>query len=206
MAFTTIAGLTLSELDANGQIDYTGTFPNAKAVKSNLDLLQAARYGSLSGVLSGGVCTAAALVVTVPADTVIMVGGVVWENASAETKGVPDDDVSFVWFKSDGELDYTDAITTQPTGFEGSKSCLLCQATAASGVITLDNSVQHRARTADHTNRYIGENAGVFAPILDTLPADSVFVIPAGSQYNVIGDFYNYATLVNYGTLRIMGE
>ena len=115
----------------------------------------------LSGVLSGGVCTETALNVEVPANTIFVAGAVVWKNAAMETCGVPDDDTSYVWGCADGQLRYSDAIGTQPPGFTGSLSCLLCEAVAASGVLTINNAVQWKARTADHTNHFTQEGGGV---------------------------------------------
>lgn len=210
MAFLTIGGFspTNSSENSNG-IPNFGTAPYQSPTGDNwqdafLDTLQESRYQHLAGVLSGGVCTVSGLVVTVPASTVYVAGGMVWTNASGETQSATDDATTYVWGCADGQLRIT-STTTPPTGFESGKSCILTKAVAVSGTATLDNSVQHRARTADHTNRIIGENAGVFAPILDTVPATFRGVIPSGSQYNLYNTFTNAGTIVCAGKLRIEG-
>lgn len=213
MAFTTLQGFTPTQTaeTANGVPNWgdsaTGfqTPSGADWQNAFVDGFASSNRQHLSGVLSGGVCTAALLVVTVPANTYYVAGGVVWFNASAETTSVTDGATNYVWGCSDGLL-RTTTTTTPPTDFEDGKACILTMAVSTGGVATLDNSLQERARSADYTNRVIGENSGVFAPVLATLPSGGVFVIPSESQYNVIGNWYNYGTLVNNGTLRIMGE
>lgn len=166
MAFTTIQGFTPTQTseNANGVPNF-GTSPYESPTGENwqdafLDTLQAGAYQNLAGVLSGGVCTVALLSVTIPANTVYVAGGMVWTNLTTETKAVTDDATTYVWGRADGQLDIT-ATTTPPSGFEGGKSCLLTKAVAVAGVATLDNTVQHKARTLDHTNRTVNENAAL---------------------------------------------
>jgi hypothetical protein len=209
MAFITIKEFTTSQTDADGLLPFGDagyTTLNATQLRNTLkDIMQAFRYGNLAGVLSGGVCTASGLVVTVPANTFFVAGGMVWFNESNHTESFADAASTWLWGCSDGLLRQT-TTSAQDPDFLGDASCLITFGVAASSVVTLDNGLQQRARTADHTNRVIGENAGVFAPQLMTLPANQVFVIPENCAYNVTGDFYIYGTLVNYGTLRVTGE
>ena len=207
MAFLTIGGFspTNSSENSNG-IPNFGTSPYQSPTGDNwqdafLDTLQESRYQHLSGVLSGGVCTVSGLVVTVPASTVFVAGGMVWTNASGETQSVTDDATSYVWACADGQLRIT-STTTPPTGFDSGKSCILTRAVAVSGTATIDNGVQHRAETADHTNRMIG---GAFAVTPTNLPSGGYYVVNGNSQYVVFGDWYNYATFVTFGTTYLIG-
>lgn len=206
MAFATIAGNTVAGTNANGLYAFTAnsTLSAATLLAEFLDMLQSARYETLAGVLSGGVCTVSNLTVTVPANTIFVAGGMVWTNSGAETKAVTDDATTYVWARCDGELDITSS-TTPPTGFENGKACILTRAVAVSGTATIDNDYQQRARTADHTNRVIGENAKVFAPVMDTIPSGFVGVIPSGSQYNIFGTLTNAGKITCSGKIRIEG-
>jgi hypothetical protein len=209
MAFRTVAGFnplggSAPAANANGLFPMSGPVSGANWDKTHLDLTQAARQQSLSGVLSGGVCTAALLVVTIPANTYYIAGGIVWYNTGAETASVSDAATTYLWGCSDGVIRPT-STTTPPTDFTAATACIITKAVAVSGVATVDNSVQQRARTADHANRVVSENAGVFAPNLDTIPATFRGVIPAGSQYPVYDKFTNAGTIVISGKLRVEG-
>jgi hypothetical protein len=208
MAFETINEFTQAQTDEDGLIPFGQpgfTTLNAEVFRNTLkDISQAFQYQSLCGVLSGGVCTAALLVVTVPAGTYYVAGGMVWHNESAETATVADAATNYVWGCCDGELRVTTTLT-QDIDFSGNRSCLLTKSVASGGVAVLDNSVQQRARTADHTNRIVGENALVFAPVLDSVPATFRGTIPLGSQYAVFDKFANAGTLVINGKLRVEG-
>jgi hypothetical protein len=209
MAFRTVAGFnplggSAPAANANGLYPISGVVTGANWDKVHRDLVEGARQQSLSGVISGGVCTAALLVVTIPANTYYIAGGIVWYNTGAETAGVSDDTTTYLWGCSDGVIRPT-ATTTPPTDFTASTACIITKAVAVSGVATVDNSVQQRARTADSTNRVIGENAGVFAPVLDTIPSTFRGVIESGSQYNLFGSFTNSGSIVCRGKLRVEG-
>jgi hypothetical protein len=162
MAFNTISGNVPGggpgQTDDLGVYKYSAQSPltAASLIASFRDALQALRYQTLPGVLAGGVCTVAGLVVTVPTNTIYAAGSAIWTNSGAETKTVTDDVVNYIWGRSDGLLDIT-TTTTPPPVFEGGNACIIVKATAVTGVVTLDHSVQHRARTADHTNRFVKE-------------------------------------------------
>lgn len=212
MAFKTVQGFTPTQTsdNANGVPNWGSadagfdTLSGDTLQDSFLDTLQGPRLQLLPGVLSGGVCTVAGLVATVPAGTIFVAGGMPWTNLTGESASFPDDATSYLWGKANGELEVT-ASLTPPTGFENGKACLLCGGTAVSGTLTLDLSLQQRARTADHTNRIIGENAAVFAPVLDTIPAGFSGVIPAGSQYRLFGKLTLSGKIVLGGKLRVEG-
>lgn len=208
MAFTTLKGFTHSQTDADGLIPFgePGYTTMDKTIFRNTlkELLQGGMYQGLAGVLAGGVCTAATNVVTIPANTYYIAGGVGWFNASAHTESVADGTL-YLWGCSDGEI-HTSSDTTPPTGFTTRTACIITKAVTTGGVAVLDNSVQQRARTADGTNRIIGENAKVFAPVLDTIPAGFVGVVPSGSQYVVHGKLtLSGGKLTLLGKLRLQG-
>lgn len=199
MGFTTLGGFTTAQADANGIIPF-GTSPYQVPtgndwINSFLDTQQVARYESLCGVLEGGVCTVAALIVTVPTGTIYVAGGMVWKTTSSETKQVTDGSGSpattYLWGCCDGEL-RTTSDTTPPPGFEGNKSCVITKTSALNGVATLDNSVQQKAQYASHTARFVSpSNLGLFATP-KRVPTGGVAVIPDGSYLEVraaISDF-----------------
>jgi hypothetical protein len=162
--FLTTSGYSNGQTDENSNgipnwgntSDGFGTMSGANLQNAFFDAYQEARLQNLPGVLSGGVCTESGLVVTVPAGTVYVAGGQVWSTASGETVGVADDATTYIWGQRDGLLAIT-ATTSPPPGFEDGGACLLVKAVAAAGVVTLDLSVQHRARTPDYTERTIRE-------------------------------------------------
>lgn len=207
MAFTTIKGYTATQTDADGLIPFgeAGYTTLDKTIFRNTlkELTQAGQYQSLAGVLSGGVCTAAANVATIPANTTYIAGGIVWFNAAAHTESLADGTL-YLWGCSDGEI-RTTSDTTPPVGFTSKTACIITRAVTTASVSVLDNSYQQRARTADGTNRIVSENALVFAPLMDSVPSAFAGVIPAGSQYPVWDKFTNSGKIVLQGKLRIQG-
>lgn len=168
MGFTTLQGFTAAQTDDTGNgVPNWGdaasgfqTIKGANLQNSFLDTLHEARLQHLPGVVSGVVCTVAGLVVTVPANTIFIAGGMAWTNTSGENASVADNATSYLWGKSNGELEVM-TTTDIPIDFEDGRACLIVKAVAASGVVTLDHSVQQRARTADFANRIIRESAEI---------------------------------------------
>lgn len=209
MAFTTIKGYDPTQADADGLLPFGEagyTTLNKTQFRNTLkELLQGRQYQNLAGVLAGGVCTASDNNVTIPANTYYIAGGIVWYNTGAEVKSGLAEGTNYIWGCSDGEIRETSS-TTPPTDFTTKTACILTKGVTASGVTTLDNSFQQRARTVDGTNRIVGENAKVFAPVLDTIPAGFVGVVPSGSQYVVHGKLtLSGGKLTLQGKLRLQG-
>lgn len=164
MAIVAAGGnLTAASAGANGTKSITGAPTTADFDNNFAAVQEPALYGLLPGVLAGGVCTAAALVVTVPVGTRYFARGV-WEVVTAaNTINVPDAATTYVWGTSAGTLATSAAAGTAPAGFTRQTACLLTKAVAAAGAATVDNSVQHKARTVDATARIVTEGGTVLS-------------------------------------------
>lgn len=166
------------------------------------DEQEAARLGLLSGLLAGGVCTASALNVTVPVDTVYFARSVWQVVTSAAVIGVPDNATTYLWGCSDGQIRQT-STTTPPTSFDNTTACIIIKATAVSGVITLDFSVAQWARQAWGAARVTTENNPSFAPVMDTVPLGATVIIPVGSQQQLFGSLQVSGSLIVRGRLKV---
>ena len=148
--FLTESGLSATETDTRGLIAW-GTAPydtldSTPFNQMERDLLSAGGAGMVPGVLSGGVCTASGLTVSIPAGTSILVKQV-WTATGTTAINVTASATSYIWLCGDGELRATASITIFPTGFDVTSAALLCKATAGASAVTIDNTVQHKARS-----------------------------------------------------------
>lgn len=210
MAFKTINGFDptggTNPVGTPGTKDFaSGPLSSADLKNSFRDTLNAGIYQLAAGVLVGGVCTVSGLVVTVPSGTVYFAQQT-WQGTSDTTISVPDNSTSYVWGCSDGVLRLTSS-TTPPLGFVRAQCALLVKATAVSGVVTLDLTVQDDARYVDNTNRVVYEyNAQIgmgWQSEMDTIPTGVSVVIPAGYQQTLFDSLTVYGTLTIYGRLRV---
>lgn len=206
MGFQTVNGLTTSQTDAQGLITWgTAPYDVIQSTPFNAtfrDLQEAGHYQLLPGVIEGGVCTAAGLTVSVPANTVAFARQV-WIASGTTSVNVADNQTSYVWLCADGEVRATSALATFPTSFDGRSACLLCQATAVSGVVTIDLSVQQKARTAYGDARRVCEgNAGSF-PLMDVVPSGVTMWLPPESQTMLFDRLQVSGTVNVGGRLRV---
>lgn len=207
MGFTSLGGWAADDtVNASGIRNYA-----AQTVLNDTDLLGSFKdaqgvsvYEMLPGVLIGGVCTASALTVTIPAGTVFLARSI-WIASGAVTKVVNDNTTSYLWARADGELEVTASPLTLPTGYDNRSCCLLCKVVSSGGVATVDNSVQQMGRYADPTNRFYSENVGGIQPAADAVPLGAKVQIPSGTQYRLMGPFTNSGTLILQGRLCIDG-
>src|SRR5688500_8254714 len=132
MPIETINGSAASHLmmGDSGLLEVTGPLSAADLLANFEDTQAPALYGFLPGVLSGGVCTAATLTVTVPTGTLVYCRSV-WFFNSAATKVVSDAATSYVWLCSDGELRTSASATVAPVGYTMQTACLLTKAVAS---------------------------------------------------------------------------
>ena len=158
MAFATMAGNAPSSVAHSGLIEATSGLPySAAALNSALEDLQTpAKWGLLAGVLVTGVITGSGLNVAFPAGFTYFAGQV-WKCGATTTINVPDTSVSYIWGCSDGQLRTSASAATVPAGFDSRSACLLCKATAAGGVATVDVTVQQKARSADSAARKVAD-------------------------------------------------
>ena len=201
MSWTTLAGSAVADVAAAGLVELTTGEPLvADDMNFDLrDLLHIAKRALLSGVIVPGVITAASLVVTFPSGFAFFAGQI-WKAGASTTKTVTDNATAYLWGCSDGVVRSTASAAILPTSFDAHSACLLVKVTAASGVMTLDTTVQQMARTADETGRLVSENNLTFAPVADTIPATGNVVVPANSQIQV------FETLTVSGVLTVAGK
>lgn len=157
MAFTTEGG-TGSGLFDYGDAGILEVAADEVLFASDLhaihESLQAApAYSHLAGVMEGGVCGAVGLNVIIPAGTRYFAWQE-WYTADSYSQAVPDDDVTYIWGCSDGQVRTTDS-TTPPASFDARTAALITKATAAAGVVTIDNTVQQKARFANSSTRQV---------------------------------------------------
>ena len=205
MAFKTLSGQADTLLAAPSGINewVSGDTPTAAEFNNNLaDAYGYPYYSVLAGVMSGGVCTFATLVVTVPTST-IYYARQLFVSDSGTNITVPDAATTYVWGCSDGELRITSS-TTPPASFDTRTACILCSVAASGGVITsIDLAVQQRCRYADPANRVQGENAGLWAPIPDSIPSGLTLDIPTDHQITVWDELLVTGTVYVSGKLRL---
>lgn len=148
MPIETTSGNTADNTGAAGLVEWSAgvTVPTAAlftALQTDLDA--PASEIALPGVLATVTTTASGLSVVVPVGARWLARRV-WEVKTATaTLSVPDGAVSYVWACADGALRST-VGTTPPTGFTARDAFILVKATAAAGALTLDHTVQERAR------------------------------------------------------------
>lgn len=202
MGFTTLGGYAAdSTVDANGIKAFAAQtiLPASDLTDSYLDTQGVAVYGLLPGIIAGGVCTAASLTLTIPSGTVFL-ARTIWVANASVTVALNDNTTVYIWACSDGEMRTTASAFTLPTGYDARSCCLMCKVTTASGVATVDITVQQKARASDPTGRMVSENNPCIAPVADTIPSTATAVIPTGSQLQV------FDTLTINGVLTINGK
>jgi len=193
---TTAANAGTSGLKEFGSGDAIGATDLLRDMKDPQDALV---YRTAPGVLYGGVCTCAALTVTIPTGTLVFCRSV-WHANGAMTQVVTDDATTYVWLCSDGETRIT-ANTTPPTSYDTRSACILCRVVAASGTGVVDLSVQERARYS--TGRFVGGGPGAFASIPDVIPDSGYGVVADERQLRIMDDLTVYGDLVVHGKLRV---
>ncbi len=198
MAFKTLSSLTNAQVGANGQKSFAGVLTADDLNHAFNDDQAAPMEGLLAGVLFGGACTASALNVTIPANTIYF-ARTVWINDADLVVGVSDGTTTYLWGCSDGQIRSTSS-TTPPSSFDTRSACILAVAIAVAGVVTLDRTGQQMGRYADGAAHLVSENAPVVAPVADTIPAGASASVPAGSQLQVM------ETLTIAGVLTIGGK
>lgn len=119
------------------------------------DIQESSSFSLLAGVLEGGAATASGLSVTIPSGTIYF-ARMVWKFTDNTTFVVPDNATTYLWGCSDGVVRQTSS-PTPPQGFTTRTACILTKANASSGVASVDNSVQQKARYSDPDIRLIQE-------------------------------------------------
>lgn len=201
MGWKTISGTIAANAGASGLIEWSaGDGLAASDINANhADGQTPVMYGMPTGVLSGGICTADALVVTVPIGTHYLARNV-WYSDGNATVSVPDEATTYIWGCADGEL-RTTANTTPPTGYDERTACILCRVVATSGVATVDLSVQQRARrTIGHQ---VFEGSGAWAPTPDVIASGGVAHVPDGHQISLMDSLTVYGDLTAYGKAAV---
>lgn len=155
MAIQTINGTDHSAVNAQGLNGITNNDPILAGPfnADQADLQEASTQQMLSGVLAGGVCTASGLNVTIPSGTV-WYARQCWKVTSNFVYSCTDSQVTWIFGCADGVIRVTAGSFAYPAAFDGTTAVLLTKA-SASGTVTLLNSVQHKARVADHANRVV---------------------------------------------------
>lgn len=202
MGWKTISGTIAANAGASGLIEWSaGDGLAASDINANhADGQTPVMYGMPTGVLSGGICTADALVVTVPIGTHYLARNV-WYSDGNATVSVSDEATTYIWGCADGEL-RTTANTTPPTGYDERTSCILCRVVATGGVAAVDMSVQQRAR---HTvGHQVFEGSGSWAPTPDVIGPGGIAHVPDGHQLALMDNLTCYGELTVYGMLRVL--
>ena len=215
MALQTINGFDPSALtsgnpvSANGIKEFAngaGNSPQAVDVNKDFrDAYNAPIYMMAVGVITGGVCTASGLTITFPSGSQYFAGQV-WNGISDTTFTVTDNATTYAWGNTDGVI-RTTSSTTPPIGWNRNTSCLIGRFVASSGVVTIDLTVQDKARTVDNTNRIVTEyNAMVgygWVSEQDTVPSGENVIIPVGYQTGLYGPLTINGIVTINGRLRI---
>lgn len=204
MTFVTDSGLTSSQVDTNGVRKWADvtTLGATDLTKAGQDAQAAEKYDALPGILTGGECLPFTLSVTIPAGTSYFARQV-WYTSAIINFAVGDNQVSYLWCCSDGIVRSTASAGTLPSSFDVTTCCLLCKATALGGVVTVDNTVQQRARYANPTLRAVTEGSDFFAGVMDTIPAGVVGVVGPVSQVRIYDKLTVQGRLVINGKVRI---
>ena len=199
MAWQTINGTTAATAGTSGLKEFASgdTIGATDLLRDMKDPQDAHSYGHVVGVLSGGVCTASGLTVTIPSGTLVLCRSV-WQASGAQTQAVTDNATSYVWLCADGETRITSS-TTPPASYDERTAAILCRTVAASGTAVVDLSVQQRARSST-TTRFVGEGSAWFAGTADTIPDGGWAECPDGTQVRLM----DYLTVT--GTLRVSGK
>jgi hypothetical protein len=168
MAFKRPSGILTGGL--SGLTEFAGgATPTIAEWNANFqDPQETACYALLAGILAGGVCTDTGLTVVVPNGTVYFARQV-WLLDASLSVSVPDDAVTYLWCTSDGDV-VLEPTTGIPAGYDGTTACLLCKATASTGVVTIDNTVQHKGRVVDLTSREVVEPNPIRADVIKLVP------------------------------------
>ena len=183
MAFVTLSNLTASDVGQEGIHAFSNTVLSADNLNTlGLDLLSPARESLLAGVLSGGICTASGLNVTIPANT-SFVAQQYWVTESSVVVSVPNSATTYIWLCADGQSRQT-TTTTPPDGFTLYTACIATKATAAGGNATLDNTVQHKARSVDPETRIVTDGNLSIDPEGETVTVTGIFDVTEGITVN----------------------
>ena len=180
MGWVAANGLAPAAVGADGIVAFsTGDVPDAADFDANFTApLDVAGYGLAAGVLAGGVCTAAALVVTIP-DGTTYYARQVWAADGDATVNVTDEATTYVWGCSDGVVRIT-ATSTPPSSFDARTACLLTVATATGGTASVDNTLQWAARQTDAASGVVVEGTmldlskGLIVPVVASDPSTLV--------------------------------
>lgn len=207
MGFKTQSAFTTSQVNSKGLIEFgTGDYKNPpKEVWNGMfsDGYTPLQYSLISGVLAGGVCTAALLSVTVPNGTAFLAGGKYWETDADVPVTVPNNATTYIWGCQDGQLRTGSSLTVPPTGYDNNRSCLICKVLSASGTATVDNTVQQSARTVDIIGRFVSEKVAGWQPVADAIAGTSVAILPQFSQLSIFDKLTIKGKVTIQGKLRI---
>lgn len=202
MAWKTLGGTAAGAAGASGLVEWVaGDSLEHDVLNANMgDVQTPAQYGMPSGVLAGGVCTAAALAVTVPSGTTYYARNI-WAADGNAVVSVTDESTTYIWGCADGVLRSTSSATP-PSGWDERTACILCRAVATGGVATVDLSVQQRARrTVGHQ---VFEGSGAWAPTPDVIVSGGVAHVPDGHQIRLMDALTVYGELVVFGKAAVV--
>lgn len=160
---------TAPAVQANGYIGLTAgqTVKAAYVNADDGDGQSPSAFALLSGILGTCTCTVSSLNVTIPSGTQYY-ARTVWLAGSAVVQAVGDNATTYIWGCSDGII-RTTSSTTPPTLFDGRSACLIVKATAVSGVVTLDLTVQQKGRYADYAARIVYDGGMVINYLAGTV-------------------------------------
>jgi len=202
MGWETISETAAASVGASGLVEWSaGDSLSADDLNNNLaDVQGVTLWGMPSGVLAGGACTAAFLVVTVPDGTRYLARNI-WCANGNQTISVTDESTTYVWGCADGVLRITSS-STPPVGWDDRTACILCRAVATGGTATVDLSVQQRARLA--IGHQVFEGSGIWAPTPDVIGANGIAHVPDANQISLFDALTVLGELTVYGMCRVV--
>lgn len=191
------AGVGASQVGSNGLKAFSASSALAADDLNNTykDVQLPLTYLLQPGVTTTGSITASGLVVSFPSGFAFFAQNV-WTNNATVTTTVTDGTTTYIWGCSDGNLRKTSS-STQPTGYTGSGSCLLCSATASGGTATIDISAQQLSTIGNKVNASATAGAATANADKGTVTSENL-TTAAGSSYTltITNNRINAASLV----------